>query len=122
MGKVDQDALTVEGQAGDTAGEPQDAQSAAGAAEATMQNLLNHSGPGGGAMRTLKRGDVIEGAVVRVDKDEILVDIGFKSEGVIPSQEVSAERPDVRLKVGDLVMVYVVHTETKEGNIVLSLA
>lgn len=87
-----------------------------------MQNLLNHSGPGGGAMRMLRRGDVIEGTVVRVDKDEILVDIGFKSEGVIPSGEVTGERPGVTLGVGDLVMVYVVHTETKEGNIVLSLA
>ena len=46
-----------------------------------MESLLEHSGPGGGAMRTLHRGDVIEGTVVRVDKDEVLVDIGSKSEG-----------------------------------------
>ena len=73
-------------------------------------------------MRSLRRGDVIEGTIVRVNKDEILVDIGFKSEGVIPSNEVPADQPVVDMKVGDSVMVYVVHTETKEGNIVLSLA
>lgn len=73
-------------------------------------------------MRSLRRGDVIEGTIVRVDKDEILVDIGFKSEGVIPSREVSADTPAVDMKVGDTVMVYVVHTESKEGNVVLSLA
>jgi small subunit ribosomal protein S1 len=122
MGNVNQDALTAEGQAGESAKEAEDGKTVAAPAEGTMQHLLNHSGPGGGAMRALRRGDVIEGTVVRVDKDEILVDIGFKSEGVIPSQEVSAERPDAALKVGDAVMVYVVHPETKEGNVVLSLA
>ena len=123
MGIEEQDALTTEGQADSS--ENRSAQQKAALdtdGEGTMENLLNHSGPGGGAMRTLHRGDVIEGTVVRVDRDEILVDIGFKSEGVIPSQELSAERPDVHLAVGDSVMVYVVHTETKEGNIVLSLA
>ena len=123
MGIDEQDALTMEGQADSS----QD-KSALNETnldkgdEGSMENLLNHSGPGGGAMRTLRRGDVIEGTVVRVDRDEILVDIGFKSEGVIPSQELTAERPDVHLGLGDSVMVYVVHTETKEGNIVLSLA
>ena len=84
--------------------------------ENSMQSLLNHSGPGGGAMRTLQRGDVIEGTVVRVDRDEIMVDIGFKTEGVIPAQDVANERPDARIEVGDKVMVYVVNPETKEGN------
>jgi small subunit ribosomal protein S1 len=117
-----QDVLTVEGQGGNNGATKDKNEEAQANAEGSMQHLLDHSGPGGGAMRALHRGDVIEGTVVRVDKDEILVDIGFKSEGVIPSQEVAAERPDVHLSAGDRVMVYVVHPETKEGNVVLSLA
>ena len=118
-----QDVLTLEGQGGDNGAiKDKSTEEAQADGEGSMLNLLDHAGPGGGAMRALHRGDVIEGTVVRVDKDEILVDIGFKSEGVIPSQEVAAERPDVHLNVGDRVMVYVVHPETKEGNVVLSLA
>lgn len=120
------DALTVEGQEGNNEQTENDETKRNGetptAAEGTMEHLLSHAGPGGGAMRSLHRGDVIEGTVVRVDRDEVLVDIGFKSEGVIPAQEVAAQRPDVHLSIGDRVMVYVVHPETKEGNIVLSLA
>jgi small subunit ribosomal protein S1 len=122
MGNDERDVLTAEGQGEEQTNLMHAVEEAAGAEEHPMQSLLNHSGPGGGAMRNLRRGDVVEGTVVRVDRDEIMVDVGYKSEGVIPSQEVSAERPGVRLAVGDRVMVYVVHTETKEGNIVLSLA
>lgn len=132
----ERDALTAEGQAGNTTnttpetektdaavvphGASHDAKNAA--TELTMQNLLNSAGPGGGAIRSLRRGEVIEGTIVRMTKDEILVDIGFKSEGIIPSHEVSPDHPVVNMQVGDAVMVYVVHPESKEGNVVLSLA
>ena len=42
--------------------------------------------------RTLKYGDVMDGVIMRVDRDEILVDIGSKSEGVVPSKEFSSLR------------------------------
>jgi len=119
-----QNVLTVEGQAdpdnGNQAKKMEEKQGA-GNAEVTMQNLLNQATPGSGAMRLLRRGDVIEGTVVSMDKDGIMVDIGFKSEGMIPAQELSAEQPGLQLNVGDRIRVYVVHPETKEGNVILSL-
>jgi small subunit ribosomal protein S1 len=121
----EQDVLMSEGQAledNSKAQEETGQQAESNSAQRIMQNWLNEVTDSTGAMRTPHRGDVIEGTVVRVDKDEILVDIGFKSEGVIPSQEVANEHSEAVLNVGDRVMVYVVHPETKEGNIVLSLA
>ena len=50
----------------------------------TMEELLNEQAT---EIRSLKHGDVVEGTVVRIDKDEILVDIGAKSEGVISNRE-----------------------------------
>jgi len=73
--------------------------------------------------REIRRGDVVEGVVVSVDKEAILVDIGTKSEGIIPAHEAqayAAEGPD-QLKVGDQVLVYVVHPEDQDGHVVLSL-
>src|SRR5205823_1800111 len=52
--------------------------------EETMASLLNSPA---NAIRDLNRGDVLEGVVARVDQDEVLVDIGMKSEGVIPARE-----------------------------------
>ena len=43
-------------------------------------------------MISFKEGDVVSGKVVRIDKDEVLVDIGYKSEGVIPSNELSIRK------------------------------
>jgi small subunit ribosomal protein S1 len=83
-----------------------------------MQNLL-HGGES--AMRDLRRGDVVEGTVVRIGPEEILVDVGAKSDGIIPARELS-QRPDVKLNVGEKILVYVVQPENKEGNIILSLA
>ena len=41
---------------------------------------------------TFKNGDVIEGTVVRIDRNEVMVDVGYKSEGVIPSRELSVRK------------------------------
>src|SRR5579863_9407495 len=49
-----------------------------------MQRLLDEQET---QFRTLKRGDVVEGQIVRIDQDEILVDIGLKSEGVLSTKE-----------------------------------
>ncbi|HSH22048.1 MAG TPA: 30S ribosomal protein S1, partial [Candidatus Caenarcaniphilales bacterium] len=86
----------------------------------TMEELLNEQP---GEIRSLKHGDVVEGTVVRIDKDEILVDIGAKSEGVVSNRELygrNAEAPP-QLNVGDTVLVYVLQPESQEGHAVLSL-
>ncbi|MBX6342099.1 MAG: S1 RNA-binding domain-containing protein, partial [Thermomicrobiaceae bacterium] len=73
--------------------------------------------------RILNYGDVIEGQIMHIDRDEILVDIGSKSEGVIPSREFSSLTPEQRanLHVGDSVLVFVVQPENQEGQATLSI-
>ncbi|HSD03785.1 MAG TPA: S1 RNA-binding domain-containing protein, partial [Gaiellales bacterium] len=68
-------------------------------------------------------GDVVTGTVVRVDKDEILVDIGYKSEGVIPVSELSIRRsvnPDEEVTVGDEIDALVLQKEDADGRLILS--
>ena len=68
-------------------------------------------------------GDVVTGTVVRVDKDEILVDIGYKSEGVIPVAELSIRRsvnPDEEVTVGDEIDALVLQKEDADGRLILS--
>ncbi len=74
------------------------------------------------SIRTLTYGDIVDGTVVRVDPDEVLVDIGAKSEGVISNRELTgrAEEP-VLLNPGDRIKVYVLQSENEDGNVVLSL-
>ncbi len=72
--------------------------------------------------RSPQRGQVLEGVVVSVDKDGVLVDIGTKSEGIIPGFEVqSALQQEGELQVGEEVLVYVLQPEDKDGHVVLSL-
>ena len=68
-------------------------------------------------------GDVIEGTVVKIDRDEVLLDIGFKSEGVIPARELSIRNdvdPTEIVKLGEHVEALVLQKEDKEGRLVLS--
>ena len=71
----------------------------------------------------LRRGEIIEGVVVGTDRDGILVDIGAKSEGVVPPQEMHCLQPEgpSRLSNGDKVLVFIVQPESQEGQIILSL-
>jgi small subunit ribosomal protein S1 len=73
--------------------------------------------------RTLKYGDVIDGTVMHVDRDEILVDIGSKSEGVIPAREFSTLDDQERksMGVGDQLLVFVVQPENSDGHAVVSI-
>lgn len=73
------------------------------------------------SFRSLTRGDVVEGTVVRIDPDEILVDIGLKSEGVVQGRERGNDDDVSNLKIGDTVLVYVMQPEGPDGNAVLSL-
>src|SRR6187200_3451085 len=68
-------------------------------------------------------GDVVTGTVVRVDKDEILVDIGYKSEGVIPLSELTIRRsvnPDEEVSVGESIDALVLQKEDADGRLILS--
>jgi small subunit ribosomal protein S1 len=70
-----------------------------------------------------KEGDIVAGTVVRVDPDEVLVDIGYKSEGVIPPHELSVRNnsnPDDVVKVGEAIEALVLQKEDDEGRLVLS--
>jgi len=90
-----------------------------GEVESGMEALLRDNDY---AFRSVRRGETIEGTVVRVDQDEVLVDIGLKSEGLIPSREFfsdTEEQPP--LQVGDKTLVYVMQPEGSEGHAILSL-
>ena len=68
-------------------------------------------------------GDIVEGVVVKIDKDEVLLDIGFKSEGVIPSRELSIRNdvdPAEIVSLGERIEALVLQKEDKEGRLVLS--
>ena len=68
-------------------------------------------------------GDIVEGVIVKVDRDEVLLDIGYKTEGVIPSRELSIKHdvdPSEVVKVGDEVEALVLQKEDKEGRLILS--
>jgi small subunit ribosomal protein S1 len=72
-------------------------------------------------MRTLRRGDFVEGTVVQVTPNEVLVDIGMKSEGIIPLRELQTPEGIEELHVGDRIIAYVLQPEDQEGHAILSL-
>ena len=68
-------------------------------------------------------GDIVEGTVVKIDHDEVLLDIGYKTEGVIPSRELSIKHeidPNEVVEVGDEIDALVLTKEDKEGRLILS--
>ncbi len=91
-----------------------------------MQEFMDHPDH---EVKNLRHGDVVEGTVVRIDPDELLVDFGGKSEGVVSNRELLGRRggpregdePRQELKVGDPVLVYVLQPESPEGHAVLSV-
>src|SRR6478672_7930538 len=69
-------------------------------------------------------GDIVEGTIVKVDRDEVLLDIGYKTEGVIPSRELSIKHdvdPSEVVSVGDAVEALVLQKEDKEGGLILDI-
>jgi biotin carboxyl carrier protein len=85
----------------------------------TMAELLDNPE---NEVKSPKHGDVVEGVVVRIDPDEILVDFGGKSEGVVSNRELSsrrsrdAEESRPELSIGDDVLVYVLQPVSPEGH------
>src|SRR5215475_1589175 len=75
------------------------------------------------AFPEINEGEVVHGTVVRVDKDEVLVDIGYKSEGVIPVAELTIRRtvnPADEVSVGEEIDALVLTKEDTEGRLILS--
>jgi len=77
----------------------------------------------GNYLRALKYGDIVEGTILRVEREELIVDIGAKSEGVVTARDMhtvtDAERDEIQ--VGASVLVFVVQPEDEQGRIALSL-
>jgi small subunit ribosomal protein S1 len=75
------------------------------------------------SLKDFNEGDLVSGHVVRIDHDEVLLDIGYKSEGVIPAKELSIRHdvdPDEEVKIGDELEALVLQKEDKEGRLILS--
>jgi small subunit ribosomal protein S1 len=75
------------------------------------------------SMVEVEDGQIVEGTVVKVDRDEVLLDIGYKSEGVIPSRELSIRNdvdPSEVVDLGEQIEALVLQKEDKEGRLVLS--
>src|SRR5438309_11223762 len=68
-------------------------------------------------------GDIVEGTIVKVDRDEVLLDIGYKTEGVIPSRELSIKHdvdPNEVVAAGDVVEALALQRQDKEGRLIPS--
>lgn len=85
----------------------------------TMQDWLD----GSSDFKTLRKGEVVEGTVMAVQRDGVLVDLGSKSEGIIPPNEMHSMGADPLSKVtaGDTILVYVMQPEADQGQILLSV-
>ena len=76
------------------------------------------------SMIEFSNGDIIEGTVVSVDRNEIMVDVGYKSEGIIPSRELTVKKdidPRTILKPGEIIQALVITKEDDAGRLLLSV-
>lgn len=85
----------------------------------TMQNWLDS----GSDFKTLRRGEVIEGTIMGIQRDGVIVDLGAKSEGVIPPHEMHSLGADPlsKVEVGEKILVYVMQPEADQGQVILSV-
>ena len=72
------------------------------------------------SLKEIQEGDLVRGTIVQVDQDHVSVDIGYKTEGIIPIREFRGSNGEVPVKVGDEVDVLLVRRETRDGNVILS--
>ena len=76
-----------------------------------------------GTITDFDEGDLVTGTVVKIEHDEVLLDIGFKSEGVIPARELTIRKdvnPEDLVSLGDTIEALVLQKEDKEGRLILS--
>jgi len=125
-----QDIHTVEGEAAEESGEgviilgkdeseetpPIDETSSAGIAEiSSLEEAYDNS------LKAFAEGEIVKGSVINVDRDEVMVDIGFKSEGYIPVTEFEVDENGMpSVNAGDKIDVYIVRREDAEGQLILS--
>jgi len=72
---------------------------------------------------SFNEGDILKGKVVKIEKDEVLIDVGYKSEGVIPISELSIRnnvKPEEILTIEDIIDIMVLQKEDQDGRLVLS--
>ena len=88
-------------------------------ADLTMDDLLDEFVPS----KALRRGEIIDGKIMRKDRQGLLVNIGYKSEGTVPTREMRTlgEEGLEELTVGDEIIAYVIHPEGREGSSLLSI-
>lgn len=82
-----------------------------------LNNLID------GTITDFDEGDLVTGTVVKIEHDEVLLDIGFKSEGVIPARELTIRKdanPEELVSLGDTIEALVLQKEDKEGRLILS--
>jgi small subunit ribosomal protein S1 len=72
------------------------------------------------SFRNIAEGEVVKGTVLKVNENEVIVDVGFKSEGMIPVDEFTDESGQVTVQPGDIVDVLLERTEDRDGHVVLS--
>ncbi len=73
-------------------------------------------------IKQLSKGEIVEGEIVDINNGVVIVDVGFKSEGIIAGRELKSDTMDwTQLKVGDKILVYVVKPEDDKGQLVLSI-
>ncbi len=82
--------------------------------EATLMQLIDES------LQELIEGEVVKGRILEINKDEVVVDIGYKSEGIIRAAEFADDDGNITIAVGDEVEVLLERCEDKEGNVVVS--
>ncbi|MCL6518558.1 MAG: 30S ribosomal protein S1 [Armatimonadetes bacterium] len=117
-------SVEAETKAEEKAPEPDSA--ATSAEEAEPQSVKKTSERGdhySETFRSLSEGDLVDGVVVHIDKDGVLVDVGTKSEGIIKMTELAQEpfqSPEEVVSVGDRINVYVMETESQDGSLLLS--
>jgi small subunit ribosomal protein S1 len=85
----------------------------------TMKDWLDSAQP----MKNLRRGEVVEGTIMGIQRDGVLVDMNAKSEGLIPANEMHSlgAAPLTKVSVGEKVLVYVMQPEADQGHVLLSI-
>ena len=99
------------------------AEDQAAAAPETMESLMAKHEAYEESFKQLKRGEVLTGRVIQISDDGVMVDVGYKTEGVIPLSQLSHQRdidPHTVVSVGDEVKVVVKKIDDAEGTVVLS--
>ena len=72
------------------------------------------------SMRNLTEGEIVRGKVIGITSNDVIIDVGYKSEGLVPIEEFRGESGKVSVEVGDQVEVLLEKTEDQEGHVLLS--